>query len=152
MGILEKIHSALSPRIRLLDQLARSAGYFETLASNLKRDAERCAYPNIKAGLERLAVAETRRANELREILLARGVWPRPPDTSVRAGSSNWERLNASLALEVHLLRELNLQIAEWEWVEPALAERLREFTAEGDRSLAELRDLALRCDPQALD
>jgi len=152
MGILEKIHSALSPRVRLLDQLARSAGRFETLASNLKHDAELCTYPNLKAGLERLAAAETRQANILRELLLARGVWPKTPDTSARVGSSNWERLNASLALQVHLLRDLNLEIAEWERLDPALADRLREFAAEEDRNLAELRDLTLRCDPQALN
>ena len=152
MGILEKIHSALSPRVRLLDQLARSAGRFEMLASNLKHDADLCTYPNLKAGLERLAAAETRQANTLRELLLARGAWPKMPDTQARVGSSNWERLNASLALQVHLLRDLNLEIAEWEHLDPALAERLREFAAQEDRSLAELRDLTLRCDPQALD
>jgi hypothetical protein len=152
MGILERIHSALSPRIRLLDQLARHAGHLETLASNLKRDAELCIYPNIKAGLERLAAAETKQAEALREILLARGAWPKPPGRPVRTGSSNWERLHSSLKLQVHLLRGLNLQIAEWDRIDPPIADRLREFAAQGDRILAELRDLTLRCDPQALD
>ena len=48
--------------------------------------------------------------------------------------------------------RELNMEIAEWDGTEPKVAERLREFAAKEDENIAALRDLTLRCDPQALD
>lgn len=152
MGILARIRSTLSPRARLLDHLAVTAGRFETLATNLKRHPAMCSYANIRAGLERLAEAEAAQALVLREILLERGTWPRLPETPVHDGSNNWERLSGDLALAVALHRELNMEIAEWEGIEPAVAERLREFAAEEDDNIAALRDLTLRCDPQALD
>jgi hypothetical protein len=152
MGILERIRSSLSSRTRLLEQLARIAGQVETLAARLKAHAEMCSYPTLKTGLERLAMTQAAYADILRELLLDRGAWPTLPQTSVREGSNNWERLNADLALQVRLFRDLNLQIVEWEVVEPQLAARLREFAAEQDKTLADLRDLALKCDPQALD
>jgi len=152
MGIFARLRSSLSPRARLLDHLAISAGRFEALAKNLKHHAAMCALGNIRAGLEQLAEAEAAQALVLREILLERGTRPRLPETPVHDGSSNWERLAADLALEVALHRELNMEIAEWEGVEPKVADRLREFAAEEDNNIASLRDLTLRCDPQALD
>jgi len=152
MGILARIRSSLSPRARLLDHLAISAGRFETLAMNLKDHAAMCTYTSIRAGLEQLAEAQAEQALVLREILVERGVRPRPAETPVHQGSSNWERLSADLAREVALHRDLNMEIAEWDGVEPKVAERLREFAAKEDENIAVLRDLTLRCDPQALD
>jgi hypothetical protein len=152
MGILARLRSSLSPHARLLDHLAISAGRFEMLATNLKHHAATCALVNIRAGLEQLAEAEAAQALVLREILLERDTWPRLPETPVHDGSSNWERLAADLALQVALHRELNMEIAEWDGVEPKVADRLREFAAEEDNNIAALRDLTLRCDPQALD
>lgn len=152
MGIVERIRTAISPRARLLKQLARTGGDAETLAANLKRHAAMCTYPAIRSRLEQLAETEAMQANILRKILLERGSWPTLPDSPVHDGSNNWERLSADLDLHVRLWRELNLQLAEWESVEPALAERLREFANEEDRNIAILRDLTLKCDPQALD
>jgi hypothetical protein len=152
MGIIQRIRSSLSSRTRLLEQLARIAGQVETLAARLRAHAEVCSYPTIKIGLEQLAVTQAAQANILRELLLDRGAWPALPQTPVHEGSSNWERLNGDLTLHIRLFRHLNLQLAEWEVVDPELALRLREFAAEGDETLADLRDLALKCDPQALD
>jgi len=152
MGIIERIHAAFSPRTSLLAELAETAGHVEALASNLRRHADECAYPNIKAGLGRLAQSETAQANALRELLLDRGAWPRLPDVSVHDGSNNWERLKRDLELQVRLVRELNLQIPEWASVDSDLSERLREFAAKEDENIGELRDLTLKCDPQALD
>jgi hypothetical protein len=151
MGILERFRTSFSRRPRLLDHLAVSAGRFEKLAADLKHDAEKCAYPNIKAGLEQLATAESAQAQALREMLLGRGSSPRPDDTPAH-GSNNWERLSNALALQVALHRELNVEIAEWDAIEPQFADRLREFSIEEEQNIALLRDLTLRCDPQALD
>ena len=152
MGIIEKIHAALSPRARLMTTLAAIAGHYETLAANLKRHADECGYPNIKAGLARLAASEGTQANRLRELLQERGAWPQPPDIPIHDGSSNWERLERDLRVQVRLVRELNLQIPEWAGPDAELSERLREFAAQENRNIGELRDLTLKCDPQALD
>lgn len=136
----------------MLDELAQTAGQVESLAVDLKRNATLCAYPTIKAGLERLANAKTEQADVLRKLVLDLGAWPRLPAKPVHGGSSNWERLYANLNLQVTVLRELNLEVVEWEHVDRAIATRLREFTVEEERNLADLRDLTLRCDPQALD
>jgi hypothetical protein len=152
MGIIDRIRMSLSPRAHLLAQLARTAGDTETLAANLKRHSDLCTAPAIKPRLEKLAEIEAAQAAALRAILLERGGWPEMPSTPVHDGSSNWERLNHDLNLHVRLWRELNLQLAVWESVEPALAEALRSFAEEEDRNIAVLRDLALKCDPQALN
>jgi hypothetical protein len=152
MGMFEKIRSSLSPQARLLAELAVTAGGYETLATNLKRHAELCTYPTLRAGLERLAAAEAAQERKLRAVLLDRGVWPRPSSEPQREGFSNWERIGSDLALGSKLFRDLNWQIVEWETVEPEFATWLREFVAEEDGNLGLMRDLGLKCDPLALD
>ena len=152
MGILEKIRTSFSPKTRMLERLAEVTGRYEMLAQRLKRHAELCTYPNIKAGLERLAEDKARQANALRRILADFGAWPRLAETPTHDGSSNWERVSADLALQTDLFRELNTQIVEWEGVDPKMAARLREFLDGEDRNAGMLRDFALKCDPQAFD
>ena len=67
-------------------------------------------------------------------------------------GSSNWQRVSGDLALLLDLSREVNQQALHWEGIDPAFAARLRTIAREDDRSLGELRELALKCDPQAFD
>lgn len=136
----------------MLERLAAVAGRYETLAQRLKRHAGLCTYPNIKAGLECLAEAEAGQANTLRGILADLGTSPRLAETPPHDGSSNWERASADLALQTELFRELNTQVVEWEGVDPKMAAQLREFLDGEDRNAGTLRDLALKCDPQALD
>jgi bacterioferritin (cytochrome b1) len=152
MGILEKIRTSLSPKTRMLERLAVVAGRYETLAQRLKRHAELCTYPNIKAGLEHLAEEEAGQANTLRRILADLGAWPRLAETPSHDGSSNWERVSADLALQTELFRELNTQVVEWDGVDPKVAAHLREFLDGEDRNAGMLRDFALKCDPQAFD
>ena len=67
-------------------------------------------------------------------------------------GSSNWQRVSGDLALLLDLSREVNKQALHWEEIDPAFAARLRTIAREDDRSLGELRELAMKCDPQAFD
>jgi hypothetical protein len=152
MGILEKIRTSFSPKTQMLERLAVVAGRYEALAESLKRHAELCTYPNIKAGLERLAEDEARQANALRRILADLGAWPRLAETPSHDGSSNWERVGADLALQTELFRELNTQLVEWEGVDSNVAARLRVFLDAEDSNAGTLRDFALKCDPQAFD
>jgi hypothetical protein len=88
----------------------------------------------------------------MRQLILARGASPARPLRQFGEGANNWARLGADLAAEVELVRALNGAIAEWEGADRGLAERLRSLlTAKEDR-LSMLRDLTLKCDPQALD
>jgi len=43
-------------------------------------------------------------------------------------------------------------QALRWEGIEPPFAARLRVIAFEDNNNLGELRQLALKCDPQALD
>ena len=111
-----------------------------------------CSSPTIRAGLAELAAAETAKANEVRQLLLQNGVWPKLAQPPAHEGSSNWERLQSDLALQIKILRSLNSQFSEWIAIDSETAERLRKFATDEDRCVEQLRDLTLRCDPQAFD
>lgn len=152
MGIIEAIRTSLSPRTRMLRRLATIAGESERLAASLKRHAAMGDYPGLKLGLATAALAEAADAQALRVLLLAHDVWPALPTAELREGANHWARIGADLAAEVELVRSLNAAVAEWEGVDARIAERLRELGLGKDQTLGLLRDLGLRCDPQALD
>jgi hypothetical protein len=152
MGLISWAAASLRPKARRLTRLAQIGGESERIAGSLRRHAARCAAPRIKEGLETLAAAETADADIMRQLILARGASPARPLRQFGEGANNWARLGADLAAEVELVRALNGAIAEWEGADRGLAERLRSLlTAKEDR-LSMLRDLTLKCDPQALD
>jgi hypothetical protein len=152
MGILERVRLLLSPRSRLLNQLAETAADAETLAVNLARHTELCGYPNLRAGIQELAADASTQANAMRQLLLQHGVWPNLPSRMPHEGSSNWERLHNDLTLQIKILRALHSQASEWAPIDPQIGERLRQYANEQDRQVQQLRDLTLKCDPQALD
>jgi len=152
MRVAERIRLLLSPRTRLFDQLAATAADAETLSANLSRHSERCDYPTLKAGLAELAAAQRAQSDVLRRLLLENSFWPKLPGAPVHEGSSNWQRLQHDLALQLRILRALQSQLPQWMHLEVQVAERLRKFVAEQDRLIGQLRDFTLRCDPQALD
>jgi len=67
-------------------------------------------------------------------------------------GSNNWARIGADLALLVDLSREMNQQALRWEGIDRPFAAGLRAIAFEDNNNLGELRELALKCDPQALN
>jgi hypothetical protein len=146
------IRSLLSPQRRLLKRLAETAGEAELLAANLTRHTEMCSYPTLRAGLGEVAAAETTQADEIRQLLLQHGIWPKLAVRPPHDGSSNWERLRNDLALQVKILRALHSQLSEWTGIDPQIAERLRESATAQESRIGQLRDLTLKCDPQALD
>ena len=152
MGIIDAIRAALSPRTRILLRLAAIAGENERLAASIKRHAAMCEISGLKSGLETAATAEAADAKALRVMLLANDVWPTLPAAQLREGSNHWARITSDLAAEVELMRSLNAALAEWEGVDPGIAEQLRELEAGKEQTRGLLRDLALKCDPQALD
>jgi hypothetical protein len=152
MRIVELIRAMLSPRLRLLRRLAEIAGDAELLAENLTRHTSMCNYANLRTGLEEVAAAETAQAIAIRQLLLENGTRPQVAAQPPHDGSSNWERLRNDLALQIKILRALQFQLSEWTSIDSLMAERLRESAREQDRYIGQLRDLTLKCDPQALN
>ncbi|MGA2409160.1 MAG: hypothetical protein ABSG46_02085 [Candidatus Binataceae bacterium] len=140
-------------RARAIDSLASIASRYALLADSLKRHAAMCNYPTLRSGLEQLALFEAEQAQTLQSFLqregrAAQAAAPSPPGAS----ANNWQRLNADLTLHGELLRELNQVIVLLEGREHHAEAWLRDFAAREERSLGDLRDLTLKCDPQALD
>ncbi|MGH8014344.1 MAG: hypothetical protein ACREQ4_17785 [Candidatus Binataceae bacterium] len=151
MGIFVRIRNAISPRTRMFNRLAVIAGRQWELAELLKKHVGLCNYINIKSGLARLAESQDAQVRNMRALLSAHGVWARLPERPV-GGASNWERLSGDLALLVEVCRDLNLCAVEAESIDNQIVTKLREIAAVLDRDGGELRDLALKCDPHALN
>lgn len=152
MGFIEALLTSLSPRTRMLRRLAAIAGESGRLAVSLERHAAICDYSGLKSGLASAALAEAADAQALGTLLLAHEVSPVLPAVEPREGANNWARIGSDLAAEIELIRSLNAAVAEWEGVDAGIAERIRKLAAGKDQTLGLLRDLALKCDPQALD
>lgn len=140
------------PEERMLADLAAIAGRHQELARRLADHAGLCAYPNIASGLNALAVREAEHALTLDALLSGRQVWPKPPHPADSEGSSNWRRVSGDLALMLELARDMNDQALQWEGIDPPFAARLRTIATEDNHGIGELRELAMKCDPQALD
>jgi hypothetical protein len=152
MTIGQRFRFLLSPRKRLLNQFAVTAGQAEALAASLRQHSAMCSSPTLKAGLVKLAATATAEATAMRELLLDNGTWPKLPNKPVHCGSSNWERLHSDLALQIVVLRALHMQYPEWVSIDRQIAERMRQFAVDQERNISVLRDVTLKCDPQALD
>ena len=152
MGILEKLGLSVSSEERLLDELTDLADRNQALVDRLRRHTELCPYPSMKQALERLAAKEAAHVNALKAILTPRGRWVSPRDLPSRNGANSWERITGDLELLSRLSIELGRNAMRWEAVNPEIAERLRTLVDEDAAVLGELRKLALKSDPQALN
>ena len=152
MGFLDFFRESPSQHEVLLAELADIAGRKESLIERLERHAAMCSYSNIKAGLEQLAVREAAHLKALKATLTDHGMWPRPPEPPAHDGSSNWERLSGDLELASELSKMINRQSVMWEAIDPAMAKRFAAMYAEDYDHTSFLRDLTLKCDPQAFD
>lgn len=150
MGFFERLLS--SPDKTALADLAELAGRKEALITHLTRHAEMCSIATIKAGLEHVAAQQNEGFKVLRAILADRDTWPRPPETAPHEGSNNWERLSHDLGMLHAIAAGMQKASSAWLGVDSAVAEKLTPIAiADGDAE-SELRALALKCDPQALD
>jgi hypothetical protein len=152
MSIIERIFATPAPEARRLSELAEIAGRHQELANRLARHAELCTYPNIAAGLRALAARQAEHARTLDTILVDRHVWSKLPRPLGPDGANNWQRTSEDLEILLELSRAMNQQALHWEGSDAAFAARLGTIAREDDRGVGELRDLALKCDPQALD
>ena len=152
MGILEKLGLSVSSEERLLDELTDLADRNQAVVDRLRRHTELCPYPSMKQALERLAAKEAAHVNALKAILTPHGRWVSPRDLPSRNGANSWERITGDLEILSRLSIELGRNAMRWEAVNPEIADRLRTLVDEDAGVLGELRKLALKSDPQALD
>ncbi|HTR61898.1 MAG TPA: hypothetical protein VMH37_09360 [Candidatus Binataceae bacterium] len=151
MGFFDRF-LASSPEKAAVADLAELAGRKEALIARLERHAGMCSYANLRAGLELLATNQAESFKTLRSILSDRDTWPRPPESEPHEGSNNWERLSSDLELLRTIAIGMQKAAGTWEGVDAGVAEKLLPIAvADGDAE-SELRALALKCDPQALD
>ena len=111
-----------------------------------------CAYPGLKADLEGIAAGQADSFKVLRNILADHDTWPRPPESAPRDGTNNWERLSNDLAILRSLALGLQKAVGVWQGIDSAMAEKIAPIAASDAEAESELRILALKCDPQALD
>jgi rubrerythrin len=141
-----------SPTERLLEALSDLAGKNQALVDRLHRHAELCMYPAMKAALDRLAATEAEHVKTLGAILAQHRRWPKLTELPARNGANNWERLTGDLAILSEISNHLARQAIHWEALDPDIAQLLQAIVDEDSHVLGELRKLALRADPQALD
>jgi hypothetical protein len=135
-----------------LTQLADLAGRKEVLIDRLARHAAMCSYETIKTGLERIAAQQSESFKVLRSLLADRDMWPRPAEAPPHEGSNNWERLNNDLAMLGTIASGIQKASRVWEGIDSATAEKLLAVAVADGEAHSQLRALALKCDPQALD
>src|ERR1700690_25081 len=80
MGFFQRLRSSGSSEAALLEELAVLAGKNLGLVERMRRHAEICPYPNIKAGVAALAEKEARHVKALNAILSDRSVWAKLPE------------------------------------------------------------------------
>lgn len=151
MGFFDRFLSS-SPQKAAIADLAELAGRKEALIARLERHAVKCSFPNIRAGLEHLAIGQAESFKTLRSILSDHDAWPRPPESEPHEGSNNWERLSSDLELLRTIAIGMQKAVGTWEGVDSGVAEKLLPIAAGDGDAESELRALALKCDPQALD
>lgn len=141
-----------NPRSRAIDEIGSLAARYSALAANLERHASMCRLPTIRASLEALAATEKAQAQALDGFLSGEGRKPSFHPALLIDGPSNWQRLQADLALQAKLLSDLHQAIVSLEGHDHHAAAWLRRIAAEEEHHLGDLRDLVLKCDTQALD
>jgi len=151
MGFFDKLLSS-SPEKAAVADLAELAGRKEALIARLERHAAKCSYLNIKTGLEGLAINQAEGFKTLRLILADHDAWPRPPEAEPHEGSNNWERLSSDLELLRAVAIAMQKAAGTWEGIDVGVTEKLMPIAISDGVAESELRALALKCDPQALD
>jgi len=149
MGLFDRGND---PRSDQNEKLAELTGRVEALAHRLHRHAAMCRYPQMAKTVEELAVQQDRQLRSFKASLAERNLWPRPPAPVAHEGSNDWGRLSGDLNELATIGDEMRRAAIRWEGIDRSVAAALDRAGDEDADYEAELRKVALKCDPQALD
>ncbi len=149
MGLFDR---GKDPQSDQNDKFAQLAGRIEALADRLHRHAAMCRYPQMAKVVDELATQQDRHVKSFKSSLADRNLWPRPPAALAHEGSNDWGRLSGDLNELATVGDELHREAIRWEGVDRTVAAALDRAGDEDADYEAELRKVALKCDPQALD
>ncbi len=133
-------------------ELAELTGRIEALVDRLHRHAAMCRYPQMRSAVEQLAEHQAEHLKSLKSILADRNTWARPPAGVASEGSNDWGRLSNDLNELATLGDDLHRTAIKFEAFDEPTAKVLLTMAAQDTDYESKLRQIALKCDPQAID
>ena len=152
MGLFDWLRPAASGEARDGAELAALAGRVEALEDRMRRHAAMCRYPQMKAAVEQLAAQQGEHLKTLKGILADRNAWAHPPTPVAHEGENDWARLSNDLTELATLVVDAQRAGIKLEGTDEATAQTLLAIAEQDSHYEAELRKIALKCDPQAID
>ena len=133
-------------------ELAELTGRIEALVDRLRRHAAMCRYPQMRIAVEQLAERQAEHLKSLKQTLAERDTWARPPAPPASEGSNDWGRLSGDLNELATIGDLLHRTAIKFEDSDAATAKVLHQIAADDSNYESDLRQIALKCDPQAID
>ncbi|HVN30208.1 MAG TPA: hypothetical protein VMT64_17035 [Candidatus Binataceae bacterium] len=152
MGLFDWLRPSAADNIDDNIELAALSGRIEALVDRMRRHAAMCRYPQMRSAVEQLAERQTEHLKSMKAILADRDLWARPPEPPASEGSNDWGRLSNDLNELATLGDDLHRTAIRFEAFDAATAKVLHKIAAEDSNYESELRKIALKCDPQAID
>ena len=152
MGLFDRLRPSATGENRGKDELAQLAGRLEALEDRLHRHAAMCRYPQMQSAVEALAEHLAEQLKSLKAALADKNAWPRPPAAVAHEGENDWARLSGDLSELATLGDDMHRAAIKFEAFDPPTAKTLMTIADRQSDYEAELRKIALKCDPQALD
>jgi hypothetical protein len=152
MGLFDRRRPSASGETRGKEELAQLAGRVEALEDRLRRHGTMCRYPQMQSAVGKLADRLGEQLQSLKGALADSNAWPRPPAAVAHEGENDWARLSGDLSELATLGDDMHRTAIKFESLEATTAKTLMTIAGQQSDYEAELRKIALKCDPQALD
>lgn len=152
MGLFDWLRPSAAGNVDDSIELAELTGRIEALVDRLRRHAAMCRYPQDRSAVEQLAEHQAEHLKSLKSILADRNAWARPPAGVAHEGSNDWGRLSGDLNELGTLGDDMHRTAIKFEAFDTATAKVLHEIAAQDSNYESKLRQIALKCDPQAID
>ena len=141
----------LTKQQRLLEILCAEYASEVQMGNLFREHAQKMHYPHFRERLLRIAAAEEKHAEWLREKIFGlQGTLPEVPLTET-TGKNTWECLLMDLEEERHCVADLEDRLLKVEPMDPEIALGLRQIQEEEKHHRDEIRDLLMRSDAYAL-
>ena len=141
----------LTKQQRLLEVLCAEYASEVQMGNLFREHAQKMHYPHFRERLLRIAAAEEKHAEWLREKIFGlQGTLPEVPLTET-TGKNTWECLLMDLEEERRCVADLEDRLLKVEPIDPEIALGLRQIQEEEKHHRDEIRDLLMRSDAYAL-